>query len=167
MNQHGVGRHEGTSASRHKGTKARRHEGKCLAIDNSFASPSVPTCLRAYVPSPSSPSVPPCLRAYVPSPSSPSVPTCLRAYVPSPSSPSVPPCLRAYVPSSYAFTLIELLVVIGIIGILVGLLIPVVGKMRMSGYEVSTRNEILEIGNACHHYYDDFRAFPGPISNND
>src|ERR1700722_762391 len=135
MNQHGVGRHEGTSASRHKGTKARRHEGKCLAIDNSFASPSVPTCLRAYVPSPSSP--------------------------------SVPPCLRAYVPSSYAFTLIELLVVIGIIGILVGLLIPVVGKMRMSGYEVSTRNEILEIGNACHHYYDDFRAFPGPISNND
>jgi prepilin-type N-terminal cleavage/methylation domain-containing protein len=68
---------------------------------------------------------------------------------------------------SEGFTLIELLVVIGIIAILVALLIPVVGKIRQSAYGASTQNEIGQIGDACQRYYDDFKAYPGPISNSD
>jgi prepilin-type N-terminal cleavage/methylation domain-containing protein len=65
------------------------------------------------------------------------------------------------------FTLIELLVTIAIIVILISILIPTVTKVRTSAYEASTKNEISIISNACYRYHDDFKAFPGPFSNDD
>lgn len=64
-----------------------------------------------------------------------------------------------------AFTMTELLVVIGIIIILVGILLPVVSKIRYATYTADTENEINQIANACNQYYSTFNAYPGPLSN--
>ncbi|HMB95180.1 MAG TPA: prepilin-type N-terminal cleavage/methylation domain-containing protein, partial [Tepidisphaeraceae bacterium] len=64
-----------------------------------------------------------------------------------------------------AFTLIELLVVIGIIGLLTGILIPIVGRVRMSVRTASTQALLSQLSGACDRYYTDFHAYPGPFSN--
>ena len=64
-----------------------------------------------------------------------------------------------------AFTLIELLVTVGIIAVLIGILIPVVGKVRISAYETSSRAFLQQIDSACQAYYADHRAYPGVFSN--
>jgi prepilin-type N-terminal cleavage/methylation domain-containing protein len=68
---------------------------------------------------------------------------------------------------SRGFTLIEVLVVIGIIAVLAALLIPIVGKVHQAAYQASTQSEITQIVSACHNYYEDFRAYPGPVSNSE
>lgn len=65
------------------------------------------------------------------------------------------------------FTLIELMVVIVIIITLISILIPVIGKVHQSAYETLTRNEISEISGACDQYFNDWKAYPGPVSNTD
>src|SRR5262245_10863350 len=62
-----------------------------------------------------------------------------------------------------AFTTIELLVVIGIIVALIGILIPVVGKVRESAKATDTAALIQQLGGAIEQYYSDFRAYPGPL----
>lgn len=64
-----------------------------------------------------------------------------------------------------AFTLLELLIAIGIIVLLVGILIPTVGKVRTAAKQADTRAQIAAIAAACENYYADFRAYPGPFSN--
>lgn len=65
-----------------------------------------------------------------------------------------------------AFTLIELLVVIGIIAILVSIVIPVVSRVKLSAQEASTRAIIQGLEGAITRYQADFKAYPGPFSNN-
>jgi len=63
------------------------------------------------------------------------------------------------------FTLLELLVTIGIIVILLGLLFPVINKVRYATYNANTQQEISQLQNAINQYYATFRAYPGPFSN--
>jgi prepilin-type N-terminal cleavage/methylation domain-containing protein/prepilin-type processing-associated H-X9-DG protein len=65
---------------------------------------------------------------------------------------------------SPAFTLVELLVVIGIIAVLIGILLPVMGKAREQARRAQCLSNLRQISMAILSYAMDKKSLPGPVN---
>jgi type II secretory pathway pseudopilin PulG len=67
--------------------------------------------------------------------------------------------------SRSGFTALELMTVCVIILVLIGILLPIVGKVKRASQIADTQQEISQLSNAITQYFADFHAYPGPFPN--
>ncbi len=63
------------------------------------------------------------------------------------------------------FTLVELMTVLAILAILMTILIPVIGKVRMRAQIAVVQQQLNEIEGAIGRFYQDQGSYPGPLPN--
>ena len=72
----------------------------------------------------------------------------------------IPPAQARRLRNHHAFTIVELLVVIAIIGVMVGLLLPAIQIARATARSLFCRNNLHQLGVACHHYENTCHSLP-------
>ena len=63
------------------------------------------------------------------------------------------------------FTLIELMIVVFIIALLTATLVSIIPRVKRAVYAAQTQAQMVAISTACQSYFNDFRAYPGPLPN--